>query len=181
MMTAAETVAKLKEYKGSFSFLVDLKGRVLKGRTLSPAQLAGAAKCLANAEKPKPVAVSRVVSIDIVVTKWYARALQRDQKLEFAPFTLTITEIHQESAKAVKATVKMTAGEVSVCRCCGAALKDEKSQATGLGPVCAKKLGVKYITHMADISRFKTDLQKRIEEIGAFEVWIPRSQVVSGL
>jgi len=181
MMTPAETVAKLKEYKGSFSFLVDLKGKVLRGKTLSPAQLAGAAKCLANAERPKPAHVSRVVSIDIVVTKWYARALKRDQKLQFAPFTLTITEIHAESAKAVKATVKMTAGEVSVCRCCGASLTDERSQATGLGPVCSKKLGVKYITNLADIARFKADLQERINEIGSFDVWIPRSQVVSGL
>ena len=180
-MTQAEIVTQLKEYKGSFAFLVDLKGRVLKGKVLSPAQLNAAAKCLANANTPKPVQQSRAVSIDIVVTKWYARALQRDQKLQFAPFTLTITEIHQESAKAVKATVKMTAGEVSVCRCCGAGLTDEKSQATGLGPVCAKKLGVKYITNLNDVARFKSDLQKRIEEIGSFEVWIPRSQVVSGL
>ena len=180
-MTQAEIVTQLKEYKGSFTFLVDLKDRVLRGKALSPAQVNAAAKCLANTNTPKPVPQSRVVSIDIIVTKWYARALQRDQKLQFAPFTLTISEIRQESAKAVKATVKMTAGEVSVCRCCGASLTDEKSQATGLGPVCAKKLGVKYITHLNDVARFKSDLQKRIEEIGSFEVWIPRSQVVSGL
>ena len=180
-MTAVETVAKLKEYKGSFSFLVDLKGRVLRGKTLSEAQLASAAKCLGNAAQPKPAPVSRVVAIDIIVKKWFARTMQRDQQLQFAPFTLTITEIHSESAKAVQATVKMTAGEVNVCRCCGASLTDEKSQATGLGPVCAKKLGVKYVTNLADVARFKVDLQKRIDEIGSFKVWIPRSQVLTGL
>ena len=180
-MTAIETVEKLKEYKGSFSFLVDLRNKVIRGKQLSPAQIASAAKCLERDSQPKPAHQSVKVSKDIVVKKWFARNLQKERGLEFAPFTLTITEIYDESARAVKATVKMTSGEVSVCRCCGAALKDEKSQATGLGPVCSKKLGVKYITNMADVTRFKADLAKRIAAIGSFEVWIPKSQVVSGL
>ena len=63
------------------------------------------------------------------------------------------------------------------CRCCGAELTDEFSILTGIGPICSKNLGVRYIKNKNEVERYKVELAERIEQIGEFEFWLPKSQI----
>jgi hypothetical protein len=81
------------------------------------------------------------------------------------------------SAKAVRVRAKLTKENGDVCRCCGAELTDEFSILTGMGPICAKNLRLKYIKDKVEAARFHEELALRIEEIGEFEFWLPKSQI----
>jgi hypothetical protein len=75
----------------------------------------------------------------------------------------------------------MNTSDVTSCRCCGLDLTDWKSQATGVGPICAKKLGIPYVKNQEDVLVFKKLLKLKIDEIGDLTFWIPKSQIVEGL
>jgi hypothetical protein len=47
----------------------------------------------------------------------------------------------------------------------------------GVGPTCAKYLGLDYINHPDDVEEFKKKIDARVKEIGQFEFWIPKSQI----
>jgi hypothetical protein len=46
-----------------------------------------------------------------------------------------------------------------------------------MGPVCAKHLKVKYIKDKVEVARFHEELALRVEEIGEFEFWLPKTQI----
>ena len=52
------------------------------------------------------------------------------------------------------------------------------SQLTGIGPVCAKYVGVEHPKTKNDVEKFKEDMSNRIDEIGEFEFWIPKKSIV---
>jgi hypothetical protein len=73
---------------------------------------------------------------------------------------------------------KMTVKRGKVCTCCGRTLTDEFSMLTGIGKLCAKHIGVEYITDRSQAERFRNEYLDRVEEIGEMEFWIPKSQIV---
>jgi hypothetical protein len=75
----------------------------------------------------------------------------------------------------------MTTSDVTSCRCCGLDLTDWRSQATGVGPVCSKNLGIPYVKNKEDIEVFKKMLQLKINQIGDLTFWVAKSQIVEGL
>jgi hypothetical protein len=74
----------------------------------------------------------------------------------------------------------MTTSDVSSCRCCGKDLTDWRSQATGVGPVCSKSLGIPYVKKEEDVEVFKKLLKIKIDKIGDLTFWLAKSQIVEG-
>jgi nucleoside-triphosphatase THEP1 len=56
-------------------------------------------------------------------------------------------------------------------------LTDEFSMLTGMGKICAKHVGVEYITDKSQAQRFREEYLKRVDEIGEMEFWVPKSQI----
>jgi hypothetical protein len=46
-----------------------------------------------------------------------------------------------------------------------------------MGATCARNLRVKYIKDKNEVERFKAELKERIEEVGEFEFWLPKTQI----
>jgi hypothetical protein len=74
----------------------------------------------------------------------------------------------------------MNTSDVTSCRCCGKDLTDWKSQATGVGPVCSKSLGIPYVRNEEDVEVYKKLLQLKMENIGDLTFWVPKSQIKEG-
>jgi hypothetical protein len=49
---------------------------------------------------------------------------------------------------------------------------------TGIGKLCAKHIGVPYITDKSQAERFRKEYLDRVEEIGEMIFWVPKSQIV---
>ena len=97
--------------------------------------------------------------------------------LDFNPVLLDIVKLRAVSPKAVMFEGKMTVKRGDVCMCCAKTLTDEFSMLTHMGKLCAKHMGVKYITDSTQAESFRNEYLKRVDEIGEFEFWIPSSQI----
>ena len=75
----------------------------------------------------------------------------------------------------------MTFTDVGCCRNCGRDLTDWISKASGMGPICAKYLGIKRPTTKQEIAEFNKNLKEKIEEMGEFEFWIPKSHIKNAM
>ena len=75
---------------------------------------------------------------------------------------------------------KMNTSDVSSCRCCGKDLTDWRSQATGVGPVCSKYLGIPYVKKEEDVVVYKKLLKLKIDKIGDLTFWLAKSQIKEG-
>jgi hypothetical protein len=56
-------------------------------------------------------------------------------------------------------------------------LTDEFSMLTGMGKICARHMRVPYIKDASEVTRFREDYLKRVEEIGEMEFWVPKNQI----
>jgi len=68
---------------------------------------------------------------------------------------MTISKVLKETNKAYQVVGKLTVSDVSSCRVCGRDLTDWRSQATGVGPVCSKSLGIPYVKSKLDVAVYK--------------------------
>ena len=114
----------------------------------------------------------------IKITRKVGEELKKTYGLQFNPILLDITRLKAVSPKAVQFAGKMTIKRGKVCTCCGRTLTDEFSMLTGIGKLCAKHIGVPYITDKSQAERFRNEYLDRVEEIGEMEFWIPKSQIV---
>jgi hypothetical protein len=89
-----------------------------------------------------------------------------------------VTAVTAMTDRALRLKGKLTKENGGVCRCCGKTLTDEMSQVTGIGPVCAKYVGVEHPKSKNDVEKFKEDMSNKIDEIGEFEFWIPKRAVI---
>lgn len=182
-------VNDITQYQGKYAFLLDLQSKVKAGKSLTAKQLAAAKKCLGKSVKvsgqfsptdPRAESLILRTPVPVVLKRWVAQQIKKKHGLEFTPITVTVNQFYGQTDKAVRIKIKLTSGDVTNCRCCGASLKDEKSKATGVGPVCARKLGIEYIRDKNDIARWKQDLQVKVDQLGSWEEWIPKSQIKEG-
>jgi hypothetical protein len=175
-------LTKVKEYNGNNGFMISLKSGLTKYGSLTPKQLSAASNFFSKFEEPKtetPVEVKNV-NVDIKVTKFIAKKIAEDNELEFRPFLMTLSKVLKETPKAYQVVGKMTTSDVSSCRCCGKDLTDWRSQATGVGPVCSKSLGIPYVKKEEDVEVFKKLLKIKIDKIGDLTFWLAKSQIVEG-
>ena len=103
--------------------------------------------------------------------------LKETYGLQFNPILIDITRVKAVSPKAVQFEGKLTVKRGDVCTCCLKTLTDEFSMLTGMGKICAKHVGVEYITDKSQAERFREDYLKRVEEIGVLTFWVPKSQI----
>jgi hypothetical protein len=47
----------------------------------------------------------------------------------------------------------------------------------GVGPTCSKYLGLKYLNSVEEVESFRESVNKRVEEVGTFDFWLPYNQV----
>jgi hypothetical protein len=144
---------------------------------LSDKQIAAIDKAMA----PKPIPAAPVFSINagslIEVKPWIAHRLQADLNMEYFFRNLEVVEILKESEKAFHVSVKFISKIVTNCHICGKDLDTDISRATGIGPVCAKKIGLPRPTleNATEILALIDALVAKIGTVGP--IWIPKSQI----
>jgi hypothetical protein len=166
----------LMKYNEMFSFVLNMRTTMNQYGKLTDKQWAAIAKCLAPKPKVDPLQVLvEDCSIPITIATSSARHIAKVNQWSFNPRTLTVKQIISKSGGGYKLKVAIDwSGNVSECRCCGKALSDWRSQATGVGPYCVKKTGVPYVRNQADVARFQKEMETLAATIGEVEVFIKK-------
>lgn len=168
------------EYNGESAFVNDLKDKYTKYRRLSEKQVSSGYKAIER-EKQKNSQVNmniKLVGNTIKLGRKISSDLKKSYDLKFYPILVDVTEILVMSNKAFKLKAKLTKENGGICSCCGKTLTDEMSQITGLGPICAKNLGVKHPKTKDEVADWKVKVSEKIDEIGEFEFWIPKRSII---
>jgi len=182
----------VQNYSGKFPFMLDIQKKFKSKGALSLPQWKAVKKCHWNDNKkntapvgvpgPKPKLIPVACDIPLLIKRRAATGIKRDHNLPFYPFTVTAQLVRAKTYKAVLVDVVFTTGSVSVCRCCGKRLEDPRSQATGIGPICAKRYGFPYPKDASapEIAKFQADLEALAKSIGTLKVWLPLRQIKEG-
>ena len=128
-------------------------------------------------EAREPEIAHRLTGSILEMSKWYATKFHEQHGTRFAFRNLKVLKVKAETPRAYLMEVEFFGGISSSCGCCGKALRDRFSIATGIGPVCAERLGIPRATE--DQAHLVIEQMARIcREAGTFrEVWIPKSQI----
>lgn len=174
-----KNIEQIMGYEGDNKFMLDLKTKYEKYGRLTEKQIDAGLKFVSPREVQNKLKEPLVLpkKDTIIVRQYIARDIKKRLELDFLPIQIDVTHLIGASRKAVHLRGKLSTTVGSVCRCCGRGLKDELSILTGMGKTCAKNTGVKYAKNREDITRFQEDLQKRVDEIGSFDFWIPKGQI----
>ena len=184
-----QTALDLLNYNGTFGFLLDIRSKLLKLKALSVNQWESAKKCLVQKPKAlytaKPNEAGIQVNVDLVVTIPAARAIARERNgnkypiVSFNPRTFKVREIRMADGKGyiVRGSYEWSSS-VTSCRCCGRPLTDWRSQATGVGPVCVKGTGIRYVQSQADVQRFQQEMEDYCKKIGEFEFYVKKYHIM---
>lgn len=176
-----EPIKKIVNYDGENTFVMDIKAKFEKYGSLTNNQIDAANKAIQREVERKDYKRMDlnldVVGETIQVTRKIGENLKKQKGLQFNPILLDITEVVTLTSKAVKFKAKLTKKMGGVCKCCARTLTDDFSKLTGYGKICANHMGVEYIKDKSEVARFNEDMNKKIEEIGIFEFWVPRSKI----
>jgi hypothetical protein len=177
--TMSEDLQKIAKYDGPNSFVNEIKGKLLKYGTLSDKQVNASLSQIQKDIDKSNTLKFRIPTPGETVTvgRKVAQQIKENYGLEFNPMIIDITKLLSISPKAIKFSGKLTKSRGKVCRCCAKTLTDEFSMLTGVGKICANHMGIPYITDRSQTERFLEDYMKRVDEIGEFEFWVPKSQV----
>lgn len=164
------------------NFYSSLLGQFTARGFLSDKQIAAVERAIAEkanrASNPPP---SREYSVKVgqllEVKAWIARRLQADLGMDYFFRNLEVTEVLNETVKAYQVKVQFVAQIVTSCHICGRDLDTEVSRATGIGPVCADKMGLPRPT-LATAQETLQAIDALCKQIGAVgPIWIPKSQI----
>ena len=174
-----EDVKRIVEYKGENPFVKDIASKFEKWGTLTSKQISAAvAQIQKEEDKEKTVRMNwPTVGETIKLGRKKGIELKEKYGLKFNPILIDITALKAVSPKAVLFTGKLTIKRGDVCTCCLKTLTDEFSMLTGFGKICAKHVGVEYITDKSQAQRFREEYLKRVDEIGEMEFWVPKTQI----
>ena len=172
-----EDLQLIMNYTGSNEFILKMKDQYTQWRNLSDRQISAAVKSIKKEKTPTIEIRVDLKNESIRIKRGIALKIKEEYGLEFMPILVDLVGTTHISSKAVRVRAKLTKENGDVCRCCGAELTDEFSILTGMGPVCAKHLKVKYIKDKVEVARFHEELALRVEEIGEFEFWLPKTQI----
>lgn len=112
------------------------------------------------------------------VTKWYAKIFKENNNSKFAFRNLKILGVYAESSNAYLVDCEFFGGVACNCGVGGRQLSNAISIATGIGPICAEKLGMPRISNLDDAKIIVEEMHKMSKECGIFKnVWIPKSQI----
>lgn len=176
----SEELQKIAKYEGQNTFLNDIKTKLIKFGTLTQSQIDAALKQIeteSNRENTHKMTLP-TPGETIKIGRSIGQKLKEQYGLKFNPILIDITKVLAVSPKAVKFSGKLTVKRGDVCTCCMKTLTDEFSMLTGMGKICAKHVGVSYITDKSQAEKFRMDYLKRVEEIGEMEMWVPKSKIL---
>lgn len=180
-MTQEEVIKEVQNYEGTNSFMNSLKRGLKKYGSLTENQSAAAIRVIEGVrrhEQSQKRIDIKLVGDTIKIGRKIALGIKEEYNLEFHPILVDVTAVTAMTDRALRLKGKLTKENGGVCRCCGKTLTDEMSQVTGIGPVCAKYVGVEHPKSKNDVEKFKEDMSNKIDEIGEFEFWIPKRAVI---
>jgi hypothetical protein len=180
-MTQEEVIKEVQNYEGTNNFMNSLKRGLKKYGTLTENQSAAAIRVIEGTrrhEQSQKRIDIKLVGDTIKIGRKIALGIKEEYGLDFHPILVDVTAVTAMTDRALRVKGKLTKENGGVCRCCGKTLTDEMSQVTGIGPVCAKYVGVEHPKTKKDVEKFKEDMSNRIDEIGEFEFWIPKRAVI---
>lgn len=177
--TLPEDLKKIVDYKGENSFVKDIASKLMCYGTLTERQKSAALSSIEKEEnKAKKVNVRvPLVGDTIKVGRMIGMKLKEQYGLKFNPILLDVTKILGVSPKAVRVEAMMTIKRGDVCSICAKTLTDEFSMLSGVGKTCSKHFGVPYLTDKSQVTQYREEYLKRVQEVGKFEFWIPNSQI----
>jgi len=170
----------ISEYTGDNTFINKLKVNLEKYGKLSEKQVAAAIRSIESEKNKENTHRLNIPTVGetIKVGRSIGQKMKEQYGLKFNPILLDITKVLAVSPKAVKFAGKMTVKRGDVCVCCAKTLTDEFSMLTKMGKMCAKHMGVEYITDASQAERFRNEYLKRVEEIGEMQFWVPKSKIL---
>ena len=180
-MTQEEVIKEVQNYEGTNNFMNSLKRGLKKYGSLTENQAAAAIRVIEGArrhEQSQKRIDIKLVGDTIKIGRKIALGIKEEYNLDFHPILVDVTAVTAMTDRALRVKGKLTKENGGVCRCCGKTLTDEMSQVTGIGPVCAKYVGVEHPKSKNDVKKFKEDMSNKIDEIGEFEFWIPKRAVI---
>ena len=159
----AAEVAFLRNYSGTFAFILSLKNQFEQRGSLSEAQLVSLRKCMAAAENHSPAQkeVKYTIAVgDVVrVGSQYGRIIAKNAMAVTPIFNIEITSVTGESPNAWLVTGRGSAVANGFCCVCGRELKNLNSINIQIGPVCAGKIGA------SGDSLTKAELTEKLSQI----------------
>jgi len=174
-----EDVKRIVEYKGENPFVKDIASKFEKWGTLTSKQISAAVAQIQKEEDKEKTVRMNWPTIGETIKLGRKKGIELKEKygLKFNPILIDITALKAVSPKAVLFSGKLTIKRGDVCTCCMKTLTDEFSMLTGFGKICAKHVGVEYITDKSQAQRFREEYLKRVDEIGEMEFWVPKTQI----
>lgn len=174
-----EDVKRIVEYKGENPFVKDIASKFEKWGTLTSKQISAAVAQIQKEEDKEKTVRMNWPTIGETIKLGRKKGIELKEKygLKFNPILIDITALKAVSPKAVLFSGKLTIKRGDVCTCCMKTLTDEFSMLTGFGKICAKHVGVEYITDKSQTQRFREEYLKRVDEIGEMEFWVPKTQI----
>lgn len=174
-----EDCQKIAKYEGQNSFVNEIKSKLMTWGTLTNNQISAALKQIQKeADKENTVKLNiPTIGETVKIGRKTGQSLKEKHGLKFNPILIDITKVLAVSPKAVKFAGKMTIKRGDVCMCCAKTLTDEFSMLTHMGKICAKHMGVEYITDSSQAEKFREEYLKKVDEIGEMEFWVPKSQI----
>ena len=173
----SEDLKAILTYEGGNEFVIKMQTQYQTWRSLTERQVASAIRQIKKEKSPARDINISLNNESIKLRRGIALKLKEEYGLEFMPILVDLVKATKISEKAVRVSVKLTEENGDVCRCCGLELTDQFSILTGMGATCARNLRVKYIKDKNEVERFKAELRERIEEVGEFEFWLPKTQI----
>ena len=125
----------------------------------------------------EPVPAHDLDGVVMEVSRWYAGIFKEKQNTAFAYRNLRVLKVFKETHAAYLVDAEFFSGIASSCGVCGRQLDNDISRATGIGPVCAQKIGIVRPT-METAKEVVKHLESMSKAQGVFkQVWIPKSQI----
>ena len=113
----------------------------------------------------------------VEVKAWFARILQEKTGAPIKFRNLKIKRVYRETQKAYLVDLEFFSGILKNCGVCGRGLTNDISRMTGIGPICASKLGMERPDEK-NAKEFMKELDDKFKKLGVFkEIWLPKSQI----
>ena len=97
--------------------------------------------------------------------------------LKFHPLLVDLISTTHMTTDAVRVRAKLTEQNGKCCRLCNKTLKTDLAMMAGIGSTCAGHLGSKYPVSFEEMEAFRSDINKKVQDLGEFEFWLPKSQI----
>lgn len=174
-----DDLKKIAKYQGINNFVIDIRSKLMEYGTLTNKQISSALNQIdKESKKTESVKVNiPTVGETIKVGRTVGTTLKKKYNLKFNPILLDITKVKSVSSKAVLFSGKMTVKRGDVCMCCAKTLTDELSMLTGVGKICAKNMGIEYLTDVNQAEEFRNEYLNKVNQIGEMEFWVPKTQI----